>query len=215
MTKQLKLFEKFVSDFKKDKSIDGVMLTGSVACGTETEFSDLDIIVLCGENKFVSSVIDGITVEIHSITFDKALEKLNSSPMEVYRYLDGRIEYGNGELQKLVDRAAELYNSFNINNKEKNDIFYWLKCTKTKLEAALSGDDETLTSYLVSINTWKVLEGIWAVNNKPVPPASSLYRRYKDLENIPFDGWFEKLMVGKTQSRANAMLKTIDWILSH
>ena len=108
MTRHLELFEKLVSNFKRDKSINGVMLTGSVACGTETDFSDLDIIALCGENKFDSSVIDGVTVEIHYMTFDKAIKKLNSSPMEVYRYLDGKIEYDNGNLQKLVDRAADI-----------------------------------------------------------------------------------------------------------
>lgn len=215
MTKQSELFEKFVSDFKEDKSIEGVMLTGSVACGMETVFSDLDMIVLCGENKFTSSVINGISVEIHYMTSDKALEKLNGSPMEVYRYLDGKIEYDNGNLKKLIDRAAEIYNNFNINNKEKNDIIYWLKSTKAKLEAALSCNDETRTAYLTAINTWKVLEGIWAVNNKPIPPASSLYRRYKDLENIPFEGWFERLMTGSAQSRAKAMVEEIDFILTH
>lgn len=214
MTKQLELFEKFVSDFKRDKSIEGVMLTGSVACGAETDFSDLDIIALCGENKFSSSVIDGITVEIHYITFDKALEKLNASPMEAYRYLDGKIEYDNGELQKLVDRAVEIYNHYNIDSKEKNSILYWLKSAKSKLEAAMAGNDKTRISYLVSINTWKVLEGIWAVNNKPLPPASSLYRRYKDLKTIPFDGWFENLMNGGVESRAKAMSKIIEWIFN-
>ena len=215
MTKHLELFEKFVSDFKTDKSINGVMLTGSVACGTATDFSDLDIIALCGEDKFASSVIDGITAEIHYMTYEKALERLNGSPMEVYRYLDGKIEYDNGELQKLVIRAAEIYNSYTINNKEKNDIIYWLKSTKAKLEAALSDDDEIRISYLVSINIWKVLEGIWAVNQKPVPPAGSLYRRYKDLESVPFGGWFEKLMTGAAESRARAMIKTIEWIFTY
>ncbi|MCH5317480.1 MAG: nucleotidyltransferase domain-containing protein [Eubacterium sp.] len=215
MTKQLKLFEKFVSDFKCDKSIEGVMLTGSVACGAETDFSDLDIIVLCGEDKFASSVIDGITAEIHYMTYEKALEKLNGSPMEVYRYLDGKLKYDNGNLQKLLDRAADIYNRYNIDSKEKNDIIYWLKSTKAKLEAALSGNNETLISYLVSINTWKVLEGIWAVNNIPIPPASSLYRRYKDLKVVPFDEWFEKLMTGNAESRAKTMIETISWILTH
>lgn len=215
MTKQLELFKKLVSDFKKNKSIDGVLLSGSVACGTATEYSDLDIIVLGKENKFVSSVIDGITVEIHYITFDKAIEKLNASPMEVYRYLDAVIEYDNGRLQKIIDCANEVYNRFNIDKKEKKEIFYWLESTKSKFDSALLNNDELLISYLVSINTWKVLEGMWAVNHKSVPPASSLYRRYKDLKNAPFDGWFEKLMTGSAESRAKAMIETIEWILTH
>ena len=111
--------------------------------------------------------------------------------------------------------ARRIYNSYNIDNKEKDDINYWLKSTKAKLEAALLCNDETLISYLVSINTWKVLEGIWAINNKPVPPTSSLYRSFKNLKNIPFDGWFEKLMIGAAESRAKTMIEAIDWILTH
>lgn len=215
MTSRLKLFKNLVADFKKDKSIDGVLLSGSVACGTATEYSDLDIIVLGKENKFVSSVIDGITVEVHYITFNKTIAKLNVNPMEVYRYLDAVIEYDNGRLQEIINCANEIYNSFNIDEKEKNEIFYWLESTKSKLDSALLNNDELLISYLVSINTWKVLEGMWAVNRKPVPPASSLYRRYKDLKNVPFDGWFERLMTGSTESRAKAMIETIEWILTN
>ena len=215
MTSRLKLFKNLVADFKKDKSIDGVLLSGSVACGTATEYSDLDIIVLGKENKFVSSVIDGITVEVHYITFSKAIAKLNANPMEVYRYLDAVIEYDNGRLQEIIDCANEIYNSFNIDEKEKKEIFYWLGSTKSKLNSALLNNDELLISYLVSINTWKVLEGMWAVNHKPVPPASSLYRRYNDLKNVPFDGWFERLMTGSTESRAKAMIETIEWILTN
>ncbi|MDE5605503.1 MAG: nucleotidyltransferase domain-containing protein, partial [Eubacterium sp.] len=68
MLKQLEIFNKLVTEFKKDNSIYAVLLNGSVAVGTATELSDLDIVVLCNENKFVSKVIDDVFVEIHYIT---------------------------------------------------------------------------------------------------------------------------------------------------
>ena len=85
MIKQLELFKKIASDLKKHNSLDGVLLIGSVACGTATELSDLDIVVIGDENKFVSMVINAISVEIHYLTYDKAIERLNNSPMEVYK----------------------------------------------------------------------------------------------------------------------------------
>ena len=97
--------------------------------------------------------------------------------------------------------------------REQNEISYWLKSVKLKLEAAFSNQDLLLISYLVSINTWKVLEGIWAVNQKPIPPASSLYRRYKELELIPSQNWFEGLLIGDSEHRGQIMIESIDWIL--
>ncbi|MDE7360377.1 MAG: nucleotidyltransferase domain-containing protein, partial [Oscillospiraceae bacterium] len=46
MRKQLEIFHNLVLEFKKDTSIDAVLLNGSVAYGTATDLSDLDIIVL-------------------------------------------------------------------------------------------------------------------------------------------------------------------------
>lgn len=46
MSKQLEIFNNLVAEFKKDSTIEGVLLNGSVAAGTATESSDLDLIVL-------------------------------------------------------------------------------------------------------------------------------------------------------------------------
>ena len=213
MLKQLEIFNNLVSELKKDSAVKGVLLNGSVAVGTATELSDLDMIVLCNENKFVSEVIDDVMVEIHYTTYDKAIERLNKYPMEVYKYLDAKIEYDNGKLQKLVSCAESLFDNYRISKKEKHEIIPWLKSTKIKLKSAFIKQDMLLASYLVSTNLWKVFEGVWAVNQKPIPPSSSLYRRYKDLEFIPFHNWFEELLVDDIEIRGKAMIQCIDWIL--
>ena len=46
MLKQLEIFHNLVREFKKDTTVEGVLLNGSVAVGTATEASDLDIMVL-------------------------------------------------------------------------------------------------------------------------------------------------------------------------
>ena len=60
MLKQSEIFNKLVLELKKDIAVEGVLLNGSVAVGTATELSDLDMIVLCNEIKFVSEVIDDV-----------------------------------------------------------------------------------------------------------------------------------------------------------
>ena len=213
MLKQLEIFHNLVGEFKKDSTIEGVLLNGSVAVGTATEESDLDIIVLGKKEEFVSKLIDSVLVEIHYTSFESAINKLRTNPKEVYKYLDAKIEYDNGKAQEIISYAENTYKKYRVLEREQNEISYWLKSVKLKLEAAFSKQDLLLISYLVSINTWKVLEGIWAVNQKPVPPASSLYRRYKELELIPSQNWFEGLLIEDSEHRGQIMIESIDWIL--
>ena len=213
MLKQLEIFHNLVQEFKKDSTVEGVLLNGSVAVGTATEESDLDIIVLGKKEEFVSQLIDSVLVEIHYTSFESAINKLKTNPKEVYRYLDAKIEYDSGKAQEIMTYAENTFENYHVTQKEMNEISYWLKSIKPKLEAAFSKQDLLLISYLVSVNTWKVLEGIWAVNQKPVPPASSLYRRYKELELIPSQNWFEGLLIEDSEHRGQIMIESIDWIL--
>ncbi len=214
MLKQSEIFNKLVLELKKDIAVEGVLLNGSVAVGTATELSDLDMIVLCNEIKFVSEVIDDVLVEIHYITYDKAIKRLNNYPMEVYKYLDAKIAYDNGKLKEIITCAENIFYHYCVSEKEKREIVYWLNSIRLKLNSAFSKQDILLISYLVSTNLWKVLEGIWALNQKPVPPSSSLYRRYRDLNFIPCPDWFDSLLMGDIESKGRMMMYSIDWILN-
>lgn len=213
MLKQLEIFHNLVREFKKDSTVEGVLLNGSVAVGTATEESDLDMIVIGKKEEFVSQLIDSVLVEIHYTSFESAIKKLKTNPKEVYKYLDAKIEYDSGKAQEIITYAENIFENYHVTQKEKSEIAYWLKSTKPKLESALLKQDLLLISYLVSINTWKVLEAIWAVNQKPVPPASSLYRRYKELKLIPSQNWFEGLLIRDPRTRGQIMIESIDWIL--
>ena len=112
---------------------------------------------------------------------------------------------------ELSAKAHELYNNYKTPDKEKKNIIYWLSATKSKLLSAIKSNDNVKISYLVSTNTWKVLEGVWAINNKPIPPSSLAFSTYSVL-SLPLDNWFEGLFVEDTLSRANTMITIIDII---
>ncbi len=212
MKKQLAVLEKEIEFLKQNKAVEAVLLTGSVAYGTSTDDSDLDLIVISNENRFVSKYTDGILVETHFNKFDTLINRLESNPSEVYKYLYSKIIYDDGSLAKLMSRANEIYNGFSTPTKDMEDICYWLSSTKIKLIAAMSSNDEMKISYLLSTNTWKVLEDVFARNDKPMPPSSLAFAKHSELKYIPYDNWFNCLLTGDCISKAKSMLGIIDWV---
>lgn len=211
MRKQLEILDKEIDLLQQNKSTRGIMLMGSVAYGTATDESDLDILVLCDKDEFVSKYIDNILVEIHFQKLITMRKKLESNPMEVYKYIYSKIIVDDGKLTELSAEAHEIYNNYKTPDKEKKNIVYWLLATKSKLLSAIKNNDDVKISYLVSTNTWKVLEGVWAINNKPIPPSSLAFNTHNVL-SLPLDNWFEGLFVEDILSRANTMIKIIDII---
>ncbi len=212
MKKQLEILNDELVTLISDKNIEGVMLIGSVAYGNATEDSDLDIVVLCDTDKFVSKYVDNILVEIHFQKYNTMIRKLKSNPSEVYKYIYSKILFDNGKLNQIINEANQIYNSYKTPNEEIDDIKYWLSSTKIKLSSALKSEYKMQISYLLSTNTWKVLEGVFALNNKPMPPSSLVFHKHDILNVIPAGNWFEELFVGDLISRANAMIDIIDWI---
>lgn len=213
MKKQLEILEKEIVSFKENKKVEAVLLIGSVAYDMATDNSDLDLIVISDKDKFVSESIDGILVERHFCKYSTLLKSLENKSTDIYKYLYSKIIFDdNGKLDKLIVKADEIYQNYITPKKEIDDICYWLSSTKIKLLSAINNNDEMKISYLISTNTWKVLEGVWAKNNKPMPPSSIAFANHNELASVPYANWFSELLVEDNLSRANAMIKIIDWI---
>jgi len=187
---------------------------GSVAHGTAMPDSDLDILILGTDEKFIAKTIDGILVEYIYTTPQKALQKLTDSDMELYHYLGSRIVYDkDGELENLMSFAAAKYSNFVVSQKTKTQISHWLLSVKLKLLAAFAANDAVKINFLTATNSWKIIEALWAVNGKPVPPSGSVLRFIGELSIVPFDDWFARLFTGDDAAKANDMLRMIDWAL--
>ncbi|MBQ4573088.1 MAG: nucleotidyltransferase domain-containing protein [Clostridia bacterium] len=212
MEKQLDILKYVIEELRLDKSVTGIMLMGSVAYENASDDSDLDILVLCNEDKFVSKYIENIFVEIHFQKYNTMLKKLKSNPIEVYKYIYSKILFDDGKLNKLCFKANEIYDSYITPINEINGIKYWLSSTKTKLISAIKYNDMEKVSYIISTNSWKLLEGIWALNNKPMPPSSIAFNKYDVLNHIPSENWFNDLFVGDIISRSKTFINIIDWI---
>ena len=108
MKKQLEILEKELQILKKNEKIEAVLLIGSVAYGTATDDSDLDLIVISNEDRFESKYVENILVEIHFHKYSTLVKRLNNNPNEVYKYLYSKIVFDNGQLKKLIAKAKEI-----------------------------------------------------------------------------------------------------------
>ena len=205
-----------IEDLRRTPGVRGVALTGSWAGGCATEGSDVDLLVLCGENRFEAFYRQGVLIEISHTTYERALEKLGQSPMEPYRWLEAKILFGDGGLAELIRAARGAYESYRAPAGEKRCLAHWLRSLELKLSAA-GNDANALYAghmkerYLAATNAWILLEAIWAINDRPMPPTATVYRLYPQLEQVPFPGWFEALFHEDNAKRLEATRQIIAW----
>lgn len=211
MQKQIRIFEKVVGQLKQQPNIHSIAVIGSVAYGAAADDSDLDLLVLCDRDEFVSETIDGVWVETHFHQYDILQNRLNSTPTEVYKYLYSKTLHDDGSFARLVSIAKELYQNYRTPEKELANIRYWLSSTRSKLHSKRNQNDAVGMAYLLSTNTWKVLEGLYAINNRPMPPSSLAYH-LRDTLCVAMEHWFEKMVMGEIPARVETMLGLIDLI---
>lgn len=212
MQKHEKILKEVTEGLLVRNDLQGILLMGSVACGCATESSDLDIMVLCDENKFDVEYIDNIMVEIIYTTYSRRVELLNINIMEVYHFLHSRVIHDKEKLVELINIALHKYDHYIPPFEYIKSVNHWLESTRLKLSSALIEKNDAKYIFYASTNAWKVLEGIWIINKKPMPPSSSVLRFYNELTKAPGENWFEKLF-SKEGIDTEYIIQIIDWIL--
>ena len=213
------LVARVTEPLRRDENVRGVLLTGSRARGDAYPGSDLDLLVLVNSlttPSFCSETIDGTLVERHVRDMAGAKTRLRERPVELYSYVDGYIVYDHdGLLAELTGIAKDHFESYQTPFQEKSDIFYWLKSVSLKLNAAVAAGDVQKLGYYTSLSSWKVLEGFWALNDKPMPPAGAVWAHLPNLQDVPegLKASLRELFEGNTQRRAQVMLELTRWLL--
>ena len=113
--------------------------------------------------------------------------------MEVYAYLDRRI----------------------LPEGERRGIGYWLQSADIKVRAALEAGDELKAAFIAGTTAWKILEGVWAVSDGPIPPSSGVSAHLADLTSLPplVADWFAHLFLGDTPTGVETTLELIGWLV--
>ncbi len=215
------LLRELVEEATQHEELIGILLTGSVARGDALPGSDLDVHYLLSPGKsrpFQAEVRDDIVVEQSYADLAQARSKLETNPMEVYAYLDGRILYDPvGALMQLREQARNSFETYQSSEKERRGIAYWLKSARLKMTVALAAGNLFKAAFVAGTNSWEVLMGLWAANDKPRPPNGSVWAHLKDLSKGPdeIERQLYQLFCGETQQRVQTAIDLIDWVLEH
>lgn len=140
------LLQEVINEAREQEDIQGILLTGSVARGDALLGSDLDIRFLLAPGKsrpFQSAMQRDIMVECSYADIMKAQSELETNPMEVYAYLDGRILFDpTGMLAQLSNQAHKRFEMYQTPEQERRSIAYWLHSVRLKTLAALRANDQ-------------------------------------------------------------------------
>ncbi len=213
-----KLVAFIVDTLKSDPKVMGVLLTGSRARGDATPGSDVDFWVLLSgvnERRFRSEEQQNFLIELHFRNLVQARDKMRHHPMELYSHLDGKILYDpEGKLAELRGEAQQLFESYQMPEAERKALAYWLQNARRKLQTALNEQAQLKMGYLSSIQSWKILEGLWAANQKPMPPAGAVFAHITRLQApLPHFELVGGLFGSDPATRSKTALTLIDWIL--
>ncbi|USK94749.1 nucleotidyltransferase domain-containing protein [Bacillus tropicus] len=217
--KHKKLVQTILNEYVFRDKVNGLILIGSVARGDAYPESDLDFYILLEDGqkkKFHSEMREDILVEYKGADFNQIQVNFKNNPMELYLFLEGKILFDkSGELKKLKEIATYEFENYRVSIDKKKGISHWLHSSLIKIQSALKANDELKASYIVHTSTWTLVEGIWAINNKPVPPAGSVLRYIQTLPNIPIhlDELLNKLFLGDTTERIRSAIFLIEWVL--
>jgi hypothetical protein len=209
-----------VEEASRQEEIIGVLLTGSVARGDALPGADLDlrfILTPGAKREFQRGLREGVLVEMGYANVALAQSKLGTNPMEVYAYLDGRILFDpQGILAHLKALAQKRFETYQISELEREKIATWLEAARFKIRLAEREGNLLKAAFATGTVSWQIIEGLWAANNKPLPPNGSIWPHLKDLAQGPSD-LEERLQLffcGETEQRVQVALELLDWILA-
>lgn len=204
---------------KRDDDIAGVFLMGSLARGDALPGTDLDLLFILADGRsrpFRREVREGVLVECDHLDVPSARLELATQPMKVYGYVDGRILYDpRAALERLKEDARRRLAEYATPAEQRERIAFLLRCSRDKMTVAMDGGDLLKAAFVAGTSSWQIMEGLWAANDLPVPPNSSVRPHLHDLTRGPdgVEASFRDLFLAEPRLRVRTALQLIDWIL--
>lgn len=211
------IIDSLTSNHQSNKDIFALLVTGSVARKEQAPNSDLDLLLIAKEKRpFKEKLIDGIVIEIKTNTVDGFIKKMKVDPMNIYQWLDAKVIFDKGDVsEKIINEAKSIYENYSPDPKEISGVKKWLDSAKIKIESAKKNNDELALGFNVSNILWQIVRGLYLLNNKPVPPSTTAFRKIKELDNLPndFNKLWKEMLTQDLTKRTEVTLKILNHLL--
>ena len=111
---QEEVLKKVVTELQADENLLGILLFGSVASGTQTWKSDIDLIFVYETHDppsgLVNRWVDGIEVQYFFTTLDVLIQNQETVPYLLYMFCDAKILYDrHGAVAPVVERLRHYF----------------------------------------------------------------------------------------------------------
>ncbi len=209
-----------LAEASRDTRVVGALLMGSLARGDAHAGADMDLFVLvkAGTHRpFSFETRDNIVTEIHAGDRAQTIAKIASRPSLAYGFRDALIlrDTDAGDLATVQEAARETLRTYQTPPDERAGTAYWLRSARVKIAASEAAHNALRAGFVTATTSWKILEGVFAVNNLPVPPSGALLSCLAELEQTPpnFADCVNRLFTDRDSSeRSRAALWLIDWV---
>jgi predicted nucleotidyltransferase len=110
------VLDKVVNQMKTDENLLSILLFGSVAAGTHTWNSDIDLIFIYERSEpssgLVNRFVDGIPVQYFFATLEELVQNQESVPYLLYMFADAKILFDrHGSITPVVEQAKRYFAS--------------------------------------------------------------------------------------------------------
>lgn len=211
------LIKALTDEAERDDQVTGLLLTGSMARRDALPGTDIDVryLVPTAEPQYFQRAIrDGIRLEQTFMSEPAAEAKLTATPMHVYAYLDGVILYDrDGALARLRDQAARIFQDYRTPTEIKQISYEALMHVEDKARVGLESGDLLKATFCLSSASWQLVEGLWAANDLPLPPHSSVRPHLHDLDGPDdIETLFERMFLANPEERVRTGLQLVGWV---
>ena len=195
-----------------------VLLHGSVVRGQQRPDSDIDLLVVTDDNRRQlprHQALDGFDVEAIVGTSSEWQGRLDrDQPTLTYAWAEARpLDDPAGVGATLVKYARNRLDTYTTPDIVRQNLRQWWQHVAPKLAASRDRTDVE-AGIAAAISLDKIIETLFAVNNRPNPPAASTPRRLALLTDLTVPAGLHDLFAaattGTAHQRAHACLQLID-----
>jgi predicted nucleotidyltransferase len=208
-------FARELSERRDAEAVGAVLLHGSTVRGEAVEGSDVDLLVVTGDDDVELGRFhhrDGLVVDLVAHGPESWLERLQRPrPMWVYAFVEAEPLVDHGPGGRLVEVARRRYETYRTPEAVKAELADALWHGRAKLTRAQRGTDPEAGYWASVYLVGAIVEMLYAVADRPLPPGS---RRFDLIGSLDLPehqlALFEQLCAGPPRGRIAAAASLVD-----